>query len=97
MRITMVKISMLYANTPDARFDMDYYLHTHMPMSIERLSAAPGFRGVSVERGVGGGAPDAPPPFVAMCHYLFDSLKTFSRPSPRMPPYCKAIYRITLT
>ena len=48
-----------------------------MPLSIARLSTAPGFQSVSVERGVGGGAPDAPPPFIALCHYLFDSLDDF--------------------
>jgi hypothetical protein len=25
----MIKISIFYPNTPGARFDMDYYLHTH--------------------------------------------------------------------
>lgn len=73
----MVKISLLYPNTKNARFDMNYYLHTHMPMSIERLSASPGFRGVSVERGLGGGAPGSDPPYLAMCQYVFDSLEDF--------------------
>jgi hypothetical protein len=31
----MIKISIFYPNTPGARFDMDYYLHTHMPMSSQ--------------------------------------------------------------
>jgi len=73
----MVKISILYPNTKNARFDLSYYLNTHMPMSIERLSAAPGFRGVSVERGLGGASPGSEPLYVAMCHYLFDSLEDF--------------------
>lgn len=73
----MVKISIMYPNTKNARFDMNYYLNTHMPMSIAKLSVAPGFRGVSVERGVGGGAPDSEPTYIAMCHYLFDSVEGF--------------------
>jgi uncharacterized protein (TIGR02118 family) len=73
----MVKISILYPQTPGARFEMDYYLHTHMPMSIGHLSAHEGFRGVSVERGVAGQDPGAPPPFVALCHFLFESLEDF--------------------
>jgi uncharacterized protein (TIGR02118 family) len=69
----VVRISILYPNQPDRRFDMGYYLEKHMPASIERLSAEKGFRGVSVDRGVGGGAPGAAPTYVAMCHYLFDT------------------------
>jgi uncharacterized protein (TIGR02118 family) len=73
----MIKISIFYPNTTGARFDMDYYLMKHMPASIEKLSASAGFRGVSVERGVGGGAPESEPTFIAMCHYLFDSAEDF--------------------
>ena len=73
----MIKISIFYPNTTGTRFDMDYYLTQHMPASIERLSASAGFRGVSVERGVGGGAPGTEPAYIAMCHYLFDSAEDF--------------------
>jgi uncharacterized protein (TIGR02118 family) len=73
----MVKISMLYPNRPGSKFEMNYYLNTHMPMSIERLSVHQGYRGVSVERGLAGDAPDSDPTYVAMCHYLFDSLEDF--------------------
>ncbi len=73
----MVRISIFYPNTANARFDMDYYIETHMPASIERLSAGKGFRGVSVDRGIGGGAPGTPPAYVAMCQYLFDTAEDF--------------------
>jgi uncharacterized protein (TIGR02118 family) len=56
---------------------MNYYLNTHMPMSIERLGAAKGFRGVSVERGLSGIIPDSEPTYIAMGHFLFDSLEDF--------------------
>lgn len=73
----MIKISILYPTNQDSQFDMAYYLKIHMPMAIERLSAGPGFRGVSVERGLTGSIPDSMPNYVAMCHYLFDSLENF--------------------
>jgi uncharacterized protein (TIGR02118 family) len=73
----MIKVSIFYPFTEGARFDMDYYLQRHMPTSIELLSAEPGFRGVSVERGVGGGEPGLPPTYVAMCHYIFDTIDEF--------------------
>lgn len=71
----MVKISILYPNS--GKFDMDYYLNTHMPRSIELLSKGKGYRGVSVERGLGGATSGSPPGFVALCHYQFDSIDNF--------------------
>ena len=73
----MVKISILYPQSPEARFDMDYYLGTHMPMSIGKLSAHPGYRGVSVERGVAAPQSGLPPAYVAVCSYLFNSADDF--------------------
>lgn len=71
----MIKISILYPNT--GRLDMGYYLNKHMPRSIELLSKGKGFRGVSVERGLGGATPGSAPTYVAMCHYLFDTADDF--------------------
>ena len=73
----MIKISILYARDKGSRFDMRYYTETHMPLSIELLSAHPGFKGVSVERGLGGAMPGTDAAFVAMCHFLFDSAEDF--------------------
>ena len=73
----MTKISIMYPNAKNATFEMNYYLKIHMPMSIERLAASPGYRGVSVERGLGDGTPGSEPAYVALCHYLFDSLEDF--------------------
>jgi uncharacterized protein (TIGR02118 family) len=73
----MVMISILYPNKHGSKFDQEYYINTHMPMSIERLSMHAGFRGVSVVRGMGGGMPDSEPVYVAMCQYLFDSFEDF--------------------
>lgn len=47
-----------------------------MPWSIGLLKEHPGFKGVSVERGVPGANPTGPV-FVAACHFLFDSFESF--------------------
>jgi uncharacterized protein (TIGR02118 family) len=73
----MTKISILYPNTKGARFDMRYYVATHMPMSIKLLGAHPGFKGISVERGIGGAVPGSEPTYIAMCHFLFNSVEDF--------------------
>ncbi len=73
----MIKISILYPNSKGSRFDFSYYIETHMPMSIGLLSAYPGYRGVSVEQGLGGGIPGTEATYVALCHFLFDSMENF--------------------
>ena len=73
----MIKVSILYPHIPGARFDFDYYISKHMPRSIELLSAHPGFRRVTVERGLSGPQPDSPPAYVAACFYTFDSMESF--------------------
>jgi uncharacterized protein (TIGR02118 family) len=73
----MVTISILYPNRNGSKFDLEYYINTHMPLSIERLSTHAGFKGVFVMRGMEGGMPGSEPAYVAMCEYLFDSLEDF--------------------
>jgi len=73
----MKKISILYPNRPNSKFDFGYYIETHMPRSIQLLSSHPGFKGVSVERGIGGAIPGKEATYIAMCHFLFDSLESF--------------------
>lgn len=48
-----------------------------MQQSINLLSSHPGFKGFSVERGGGSAAPGTKVPFIAMCHFLFDSVESF--------------------
>ena len=73
----MIKISILYPNYKGSRFDIRYYIDTHMPLSIGFLSAHPGFKGVSVEQGLGGALPGIDAAYIAMCHFLFDSVESF--------------------
>lgn len=71
----MIRINILYP--VGGRFDMDYYLKTHMPRSIELLNQSKGYCGISVERGLGGATPDSEPAFVALCQYAFDTIADF--------------------
>ena len=71
----MIRVNVLYPNSPDAKFDMNYYLTKHMPMVREKSGAA--CKGVAVEQGIGGGAPGAPATYIAMGHLSFDSVEAF--------------------
>jgi uncharacterized protein (TIGR02118 family) len=87
----MIKVSIHYPAIAGGRFDTDYYVNTHMPMSIAKLG--PALRGVSVEIGVSGPLPEHPAPFVAMCHFLVDSAEAFY--DAFMPHCFKATWKIT--
>ena len=71
----MINVSIFYPNTEGHRFDLDYYLHQHMPMTIEKLS--PALKRVSVEHGLGGAVPGAAAECIAICHLYFDSVEAF--------------------
>jgi len=71
----MIKLNIFYPNKEGSRFDLDYYLHTHMPMAIERLG--PGLRGVSVEHGVSGVQPGTTSTYIVICNFTFDSPEAF--------------------
>ena len=71
----MIKVSVYYPNSSGVRFDMNYYIGKHIPMVQKKVGAA--LKGVSVEQGIAGGTPGAPPTYVAVGHLTFDSVDAF--------------------
>jgi uncharacterized protein (TIGR02118 family) len=70
----MIKVSVLYPNSPGAKFDMAYYTTKHMPM-VQRL--IPTCKGIAAEQGLGGGTPGSAPTYIAVGHLLFDTVEAF--------------------
>ena len=80
----MIKVSVMYPNTPGARFDHEYYRDKHMPLVKARMDGACKF--YTVDKGLAGGAPGAPATYVGMCHIFCDSVEAFQAgfgPTPR--------------
>jgi uncharacterized protein (TIGR02118 family) len=73
--IRMIKVSVLYPNSEGSRFDLDYYLNTHMPMVQSEVGSA--LKGMGVDAGLAGGTPGVPAPYAAIGHLIFDSLEDF--------------------
>lgn len=71
----MIRVSVLYPNTPGARFDHDYYRNTHIPMARDLLGAA--LQAVTVERGVSPGPPWPEPAYLAVAHFDCESLEAY--------------------
>ncbi len=71
----MIKVSIMYPFSEGARFDHAYYRDTHMPLVKARMGDKCLY--YTVDKGLGGGAPGAPPAYVGMCHIFATSLEDF--------------------
>ncbi|MBA6421618.1 EthD family reductase [Pseudomonas sp. 5Ae-yellow] len=82
----MIKVSVMYPNNPGSHFDHDYYRDQHMSM-VKRLmgDACLSF---GVDRGLAGGAPDAPAAYVATGHLFCESIEGFQA---AFAPHAKVI------
>jgi uncharacterized protein (TIGR02118 family) len=72
----MIKVSVMYPNTPGARFDHDYYRDKHMPLVKQRMGDACKY--YTVDKGLSGGEPGTPPTYIGMCHIFSESAETFA-------------------
>jgi uncharacterized protein (TIGR02118 family) len=82
----MIKVTILYPNAPDAKFDMNYYVTKHLPLVKDRC--APACHSIAAEGGVAGGQPGAPAPYIAVGHLTFDSVDAFQK---AFAPHAKEI------
>lgn len=82
----MIKVSIMYPQSPGTRFDHDYYRENHMPLIKSRMG--PGLKYYTVDKGLSGGGPGVPAPYAAMCHLVCDSLESYQS---SIGPYSKEI------
>jgi uncharacterized protein (TIGR02118 family) len=74
----MIRVTVLYPNESGKKFDADYYKNKHMKLCEERLKSF-GLLRYEVDKGIAGGAPNAPAPFVGACHLYFNSVEGFQK------------------
>ena len=68
----MVVITVMYPLTAESRFDMDYYVNSHLPL-VCRLLEPMGQREVRIYRGLSDGGAGAPA-YGVIAELLFDDL-----------------------
>lgn len=73
----MITVSVMYPNSTDATFDIEYYCNTHIALVKKLLGDA--LRDVNVDHGIAGGAPGEAASFIAMGHLTFDSVDSFQQ------------------
>lgn len=71
----MIKVSVMYPHSPDARFDHDYYREKHMPLVQALLGDSCAF--YTIDKGIAGGASDSTPAYVGMCHIFSKSIEIY--------------------
>tara|TARA_R100000935_G_scaffold56467_1_gene88057 strand:- start:1075 stop:1386 length:312 start_codon:yes stop_codon:yes gene_type:complete len=71
----MIKVSVMYPNSPDAKFDSEYYKNSHLPMISEALGDS--LKDLEFNLGIGGRAPGELAPYGAIAHLTFDSIESF--------------------
>jgi uncharacterized protein (TIGR02118 family) len=73
----MIRVAAVYPRQEGKKFNMDYYIHTHLPQVWQKFSPF-GLKKIEVDRGLekpGGGAS----PFFAIGYLYFDTLENFQK------------------
>jgi len=73
----MIKVSVMYPNTPGGRFDLDYYRDKHMPLVKQRMGDTCKY--YTIDKGLSGLTATDPAAYVGMCHVFCESLEAFER------------------
>lgn len=73
----MIKVSVLYPNTPGVHFDFGYYCSQHM--DIVRKCLGDACKAIAVDQGLSSAGSNTPAPFVAMGHLYFDTVESFQK------------------
>lgn len=69
----MIKVTVLYPNGEGKTFDMDYYTKNHMPLMAKFFN----LKIYAIDKGLAGGAPNTPVPFLAIGYLYFDKLSDY--------------------
>jgi uncharacterized protein (TIGR02118 family) len=73
----MFRTSVMYPNHGEARFDIDYYRKNHFEL-VRKLLTPFGLVKMEVDRGISGGAGQAPP-YICVGQLYFDSRDGYDR------------------
>ncbi len=73
----MIRVSVMYPNSPGKRFDWDYYLNKHI--AAVKQTVGKGLIRVEVDKGIGAGPPGSAAPYVAIAQLYFNTMEDMIR------------------
>jgi uncharacterized protein (TIGR02118 family) len=71
----MITVNVLYPNSDSIKFNMNYYLNTHIPLVSKLLGTA--LKGVLVQQGIAGAAPGSLAAYAVITVLRFESMEAF--------------------
>jgi uncharacterized protein (TIGR02118 family) len=89
----VIIFTVMYPNKPGCHFDMDYYTEKHL--GLVKDAAGDAVKGVSVEKGLSGGAPGSPATYAVVCRIQFDSLDDLAVMAEHSPAFDADIANFT--
>jgi uncharacterized protein (TIGR02118 family) len=90
----VIRLTIMYPDSQEAYFDMEYYRTTHIPMVLEKCG--PAIKECSVEQGLGGGAPDSPAPYRVIARLSVESMDDFvAHVAPHDPDFAADVPNFT--
>jgi uncharacterized protein (TIGR02118 family) len=71
----MFKVSVTYLNGDGKTFEWNYYLNKHVPLVKNLLGDS--LKVVTIDKGLTGGAPESPAPYLAVFNMYFETVSAF--------------------
>ena len=73
----MIKLTVMYPNGADLKFDKDYYINKHGQLLKDLLGEA--IVSSDVNFGLAGGSPKEAAPYVVIANLVFESMESFQQ------------------
>ncbi len=70
----MIRVTVSYTNEPGKKFDWDYFVGDHMVIVHRELDHR-GLVRVEIDKGISAADPNAPAPFIAAAHLIFNTVE----------------------
>ena len=70
----MICLTILYPNGPNATFNLDYYLNTHTPMAVNRMTPL-GLKRMEILSG-SASLDGTAAPYAAICNLFFETMES---------------------
>jgi len=78
MNTPKIKVSVLYPNAEGKHFNVDYYRDKHMVL-VKKLLQPFGLIETGIEKGLAGGEPSQPMPFLCIGSITFNTMEEFQK------------------
>jgi len=73
----MLKLTVMYPNNEDLKFDKEYYINKHSQLLKDLLGDA--LVSFDVNFGISGGNPGEPAPYFVIANLVFESMESFEK------------------